>query len=561
MTWLMTKNKTKFILIIIFMIATTFTIKQLLNAEAELSSANSRLDIISSVKEHRPSHRSHPYGGTLVWGAKQNPSIINPILTTHTISINLICILFNRLMRINAAGEIEPDLAERWEISDDGLIYTFFLREGVKFHDGIEFTAEDVKFTFEQFLNPENNCPYRFYFDLVEKIEVLDQYTLRIVLSKPFPVFLSKLADREIVPKHLLEGKNLAEAEFNYHPVGTGPFKFKSWDKVTDQIELEYNPDYFEGRPYLDKIVVKVFANTAQLWSAIMREEIDLMLYVNSENFQILKDNPEYKTFMIRDSMYCAISYNLDDFILRDKEVRIAIAQAISRKQILEAISQEGIESTGPFYPDSPGFNPGVKALPFDPVEAKMRLLHRGWEDKNANGILEKDGKELTLKMLVDKRSPVYIEMAKIIRQQLSEIGIKIQVLYYQDEAELTDDFLREHQPNAWLRFFHGFGTDPYESVSSWQPFTSRFSKLWKYNSDEVNRLFDLGRTEKDKGYRNEIYRDIHEIIYSDQPACFLFYRVSYYAISKKFNDVEGFFNRRMPMYTINDWYVGENEY
>ena len=216
------------------------------------------------------------YGGTLVWGVAYKPTIINPILTTQSVSASLQDLIFNQLIRLNAKGEIEPDLAQSWEISDDGLIYTFHLRKGVKFHDGVECTAEDVKFTFDKIIDPQINSPFRPPFQLVKEFKAIDKYTFEVVLNKPSTPFIYNLI-RPIAPKHLLENRDLKNTAFNFQPIGTGPFKFKSWSK-DDQIILEYNPDYYEGRPYLDRIIVKTYSDSRQLWSALMRQEVDLVM-------------------------------------------------------------------------------------------------------------------------------------------------------------------------------------------------------------------------------------------------------------------------------------------
>ncbi|MCK5215005.1 MAG: hypothetical protein KAR05_06595, partial [Candidatus Omnitrophica bacterium] len=272
----MSVKKRKNTAFFILMIISTITFPRHIKAQDKPVYKNRIFSANQSLQENRPPHRNHPYGGTIIWGARQEPTIINPILTTHTVSLDLMNIIFNHLIRINSQGEIESCLAKSWEISTDGLMYTFYLKRGVKFHDGIECTSEDVQFTYRQLIDSQNNSPYRFHFELIQEIEVLNKYALRIILSKPFPPLLFKLAAREIVPKHILEGEDLKKTSFNYHPIGTGPFKFKSWDRETNQIELVANPDYFEGRPYLDKIIVKIYPNSSQLWSAIMRQEIDL---------------------------------------------------------------------------------------------------------------------------------------------------------------------------------------------------------------------------------------------------------------------------------------------
>lgn len=501
----------------------------------------------------------HPYGGTLVWGSKNLPTIINPVLTTHSISINLMGIIMNRTIRVNSEREIEPDLAERWEISDDGLTYTFYLRKGVRFHDGVEFTAEDIQFTIDEIINSKNNSPHRSRFALIKKIDVVDRHILKIILSNPFPTFLYNLAQVEIAPKHILEGEDLKNASFNYAPVGTGPFKFKSWDKDTNQIEVVANPDYFEGRPYLDKVIAKIYPDSSHLWSAIMRQEIDLITFINGQDSNILKKDPYFRTYKVGMNFYSAILFNLEDPILKDITVRRAIAHAINRGALIDSTFSGGLESVGPFHPSSPGFDPNVKAIEYDPGKAKFELMRRGWSDLNGDGILEKDGMDLEIRMLVDEKSDIYRDLVLLIRQQLSEIGMKIQVQLYHDENDLTNEYLEKNKPQAWLRFFDGYGTDGGDSVKSWYSLSNEFGKLWKYKNEEVDALFEQTRASLKISDCADIYKKMHELIYNDQPACFLFFIVTHHAIADKFNNIDEFLGTFMPMHTLQDWYISEN--
>jgi peptide/nickel transport system substrate-binding protein len=495
-----------------------------------------------------------PYGGTLIWGVCHKPTLINPILTTHSISASLEELIFNRLVRINAKGEIEPDLAESWEISSDGLVYTFHLRKGVRFHDGRECTADDVKFTYDKILDPENNSPFRPSLQLVDKLEAPDKYTFRITLKKPSAPFIYRLI-REIAPKHLLEKADLKTCFFNLHPIGTGPFRFKEWGK-DNQIILEYNPDYYEGRPYLDKIIVKTYPTSRDVWTALMRGEIAFTGFIERDDYQILKDDPTFKAYAFALDCYYVMVYNLNDPILSDKNVREAIAYGIDRKSLIERTEGGyGLECSGPFHPETLGFNPLVKPFEYNPQKSQELLREAGWQDIDNDGILEKNEEELELRVLVDARSDIYNTIIMVIRQQLQEIGMKIKVVLYNDDAMLTEEFLTQHQPQAHLKFLPG--GFPENIVEDWCTKESNWiGKLWVYRNEEINKLINLGEIAQDKGKRKEIYQKIHQLIYADQPACFLYFPFVFHAISSKFENVDDFFTLSMPFYTMKDWHL-----
>ena len=363
-----------------------------------------------------------------------------------------------------------------------------------------------------------------------------------------------------------MEGADLNRMVFNYHPIGTGPFKFKNWNKETDQIELEANPHYFEGRPYLDKFVVKIYSDNLQLWSSFMRHEVDLVQWITGTDYSIVENDPAFKAYAVASSMYYAIVYDLKDPIWHDGQLRQAIAHGINIEGIIDALPRfEGEESIGPFPPESAGYNHEVQPFEFDPVKAKMMLMHRGWQDMQQdahageNNVRSKGGRELEVRMLVDERNDTYKRMAQIIRQQLAEIGIKVIILLYEDENEVTREYLDQHKPQAWLRLFQGLGLDPYEAVGSWYSLSSEFAKFGNYKNEEIDRLIELGNSSQNANKQTDIFKEIHRMIYDDQPACFLFFPAGYFAINSKFRNTDEYFNVYMPTYTIKDWYISEN--
>jgi len=500
--------------------------------------------------------QNRPYGGTLVWGTRNKPSIINPLFTTSSVSMSLLDLLFNRLVRINTKGEIEPDLAESWDISADGLVYTFYLRKGVRFHDGVECTAYDVKFTYDKIMDLKKD-PFGFYNDFLKEIRVLDTYSVQITLKRSFNSLLYRLV-REILPRHLLENADLRSCPFNFHPVGSGPFRFKEW-REDNQITLEYNPDYYAGRPYLDKVMVKIYPDSGGLWTALMRKEVDYATFIEREDYEIIKDDPAFRGFAIPGDGYYAIHYNLDDSILSDKRIRYAIAYGIDRKVLIEKLADGyGMQCSGPFYPGSLGINSTVLSFEYNPAQSAELLKEAGWKDENNDGILEKDGEELEIRVLVDTRSEINKKLIMFIRQQLQKIGIKIEAVLYNEEKELTEVFLRQYMPQAQIKLFLA-GTEPNlnEARTEWHSKESkRTKKLWAYRNEQVDELFELGEVTQDREKRKIIYQKIQRLIYEDQPACFLFFPFVFHAVSAQFKNVDEFFTLNMPHYTMKDWYI-----
>jgi len=494
------------------------------------------------------------YGGTLVWGNINPPTIINPVLTSHSVSSSLLALLFDPLVRINGQGRVAAGLAQSWDISLDGLVYTFHLRQHVFFHDGVECTAEDVKFTYEAIREPSNQSHWRTDTALVKEWRVIDPYTLEVVLFQPMSDFIFKMT-REILPKHLYEHTQMLDNVHNYSPVGTGPFRLLSWNRDTNEIILGANSAYFEGRPFLDKIVIKTYQDNTALWAALMRGDVDLAIFLNHQDYEVLSKDPAFKTYQIFSGFYFAIVYNTHDAVLSDDDVRHSINYAIDRKVLMQETGMNGIESNGPFYPQSPGFNKNVEAPSYNPPKVQSILMSRGWK-LNHEGIFEKAGQPLILTILVSNKQQNYRQIAFVLRQQLSEVGIGLKFVFYDDENQLTKDYLARVKPQMWLRMFSGISPDPSDIVNTWYSSSSQFGRLWGYHHPAMDRLFELGRTLPDGPHRDEIYQHLHALIYENQPACFLFFSLTYHALSARVANTDDFFTMHMPGYQLKDWFI-----
>jgi len=358
------------------------------------------------------------------------------------------------------------------------------------------------------------------------------------------------------VPRHLLEGVDLNTAEFNRHPVGTGPFRFREW-LPDDTLVLEANPDYREGRPYLDRIEVKTYQDTRAVWVALMREEIDFMLFLESDDYNIVKQDPVFRAYEVPIDCYYALSYDLNDPVYSDIRVRRAIAHSLDIDQLIRrAAGGYGARAAGPFQqtPDV-----GNKAIGYDPDQARHLLRSAGWRDENGDGIFDKNGQDLELRVLADLSRKVNQRIMMALRQQLCTVGLRLRVIAFQDPAEVTAGFLEQHRPQALLRIMYG-GSMPDEVGMEWDPDNAqRAFNPWPYRNKDVIGLFRKACVTIDEAGRQALYTEINNRIYVEQPVCFLFFPSLFHAVSARFENTDEFFNVNMPFYTIADWYVPQN--
>lgn len=498
------------------------------------------------------------YGGSFVIGQIHKSDKINPLFVTNGFAVTAQNLIFDSLVRDSLkTNEISPCLAESWEISQDGLEYIFYLRKDVVFHDGEPFTADDVIFSYEKYMGQDLNTVKKHYFQFVTRIQKLNDFSVKIILSQPYDYFLTGLAYREIVPKHLLAGQNVEECSFNYKPVGTGPFQFESWDRDTDKVILKVNAHYFEGRPFLDYVKISYYKDSSAILAALMRYEVDFIYSLNYEDYILLNEYPEFKTYSVDMGMYYAIAYDVGDSIMFDDYLRRAIAYGIDRKSLGKMVFGEVRLSDGPIHPD---FMDGEKDTSFEynPTKARLELLHRGWRDKDGDNILEKGGKHLEISLVVNKAFDSDRTMAAIIRQQLSEIGIKVIVQLVDLSDAETVDAGKANRPRAWLRM--GWGLQPGSAISGdirdvWRSFSQKRGNVLSYQNDKLDQLF-VGIKNLTSAELKQVCMSFQQIMEYQQPVCFLFYPLYFRAISGKIETEKYFFDRYLDISSVRFWHV-----
>ncbi|MBU1913190.1 MAG: peptide-binding protein [Candidatus Omnitrophica bacterium] len=345
------------------------------------------------------------YGDTIVAGSIGEPRTFVPILASDSSSGTICSLIFNGLVKYDKDLNLTGDLAEKWEVSQDGLEITFYLRKGVKWHDGEPFTSKDVEFTYKGLINPGVRTPYGGDFLMVKNLEVVDDYTLKVYYKEPFSPGLASWG-MNIMPAHLLEKEDLNTTKFARNPIGTGPYKFKLW-KTGERVELVSNHDYFEGRPYIDRYIYRIIPDTATLFLELRAQAVD---YSSLTPIQFRRQTEtkffekNFQKFNFPSFGYTYMGYNLKDPKFRDVKVRAAINYAINKEEIIRGVLLGlGRVSTGPFIPESWAYNKDVKPLEYNPGKAREILKEAGWEDKDGDGILEKDGMKFSFTVITNQ--------------------------------------------------------------------------------------------------------------------------------------------------------------
>ncbi len=491
------------------------------------------------------------YGGAITIGHGSKPGIINPILTSETISVNLMSLIFSSLVKLDGAQQPVPDLAKDWEVSEDGLVWTFFLRDDVKFHDGHPLTAHDVEFTYRSIMDPKNMSPMAKRYSSIDRISMEGDHIFKVFLKHPFAPLIHQLS-REIAPKHLLENVDLYNARFNQHPVGSGPFKLIDWTE-DNTITLDANREYFQtGHPIVDRLVFKAYPDREAALQAITSGEMDIALDLAASDLLFISKRGPFRVYSTQDASYYAIIFNLNSSIFGDIRVRKALNYAIDKDSIIKnQLKGYSKICTAPFSVTSWAYNPDVKPTPYNLEKAKELLEQAGWQDTDGDGVLDRDGKPFEILLKIPNTSDILERIATVTRAQLMKVGIRVKLAY-------TDDS-KPSKAAPWAILVRiSAGADPDNTYRFWHS-KGGDSNLASYKNMFVDELMELGRQTADLEKRKAIYHKIHEIMHDDYPAVFLASGCEFIGSNYRFRDAK-FSSVIHLLTTMKDWQIISGE-
>jgi peptide/nickel transport system substrate-binding protein len=451
------------------------------------------------------------------------PETFNPLLNDNRVW------LYDGLVRFDEEMNPIPDLAESWEISEDGTVYTIKLREEVKFHDGTVMTADDVLYTAELTLDESINSPYRnkFIIDGEPVVwEKLDDYTVQATLPHPFGPFLSKLSRADeiffcVLPKHLLEScaGDMQSCDFNLQPVGTGPYKFVEY-VPGQRLVMEAHDDYHQGRPGLKQVVRLAYPNEQSALAALKSGEIDAGPLREAGNVKAAEEDPNLTVHRYDSNWIFAGRMDTAHPILQEKAVREAIAHAIDRENLVKAaVSPTATVGNSPI---SIGWaaSPDVPVFGYDPEVSKQLLEEAGW---TGDGIRQKDGVPLgfTVTLYPDYAAP---DIAAAMQQFLQQVGIELKINQL-EYANFQTEIYANKNFDMYLDW-QGFGVDP-DIASRWTTATSEKSDYLdnpsNYSNPEVDKALQEAALALTQEERAEYLRQAQNLITADVPAVWLY--------------------------------------
>ncbi|MBW2305408.1 MAG: hypothetical protein JRG73_00625 [Deltaproteobacteria bacterium] len=446
------------------------------------------------------------YGGKLVVGHDIDAVGLDPYKTTAWASYNYFEQFYNSLLQFDEKGSLQPDLAVSWE-NPDPKTYLFHLRKGVKFHDGKEFGAEDVKATFDRLLDPKTASFRRVSFKLVDRVEVVDKHTVRFILKEPFAPFLSYLGSKAhsaILSKDVIE-----KSDPNKVVIGTGAFQMVEF-RPNDRMLLKKNPYYWEkGLPYLDELEIRLIKDASSRVAALRAKSVDYTWIIEPQLVKILMKEKGIKSGTAPATGRLRVFFNTTKPPFDNVKVRQALSSATDRKEIIRVTVMGKAELSGAIPPAAGDFASPPEKLPFydyNPERAKKLLAEAGYP----NGF--KATAKVSAIHVIDQYA------VQMLQRQWKKIGVDIEIIQVEWGQIIRDANSRNHQIILLTDIWR---PDPDEYVV----YDRDVKRRAGFSSPDLDKLVAEGLTTLDRSKRVTIYHEIERKMAEYSPILYVFAR------------------------------------
>jgi len=430
-------------------------------------------------------------------------------------------LLFDSLIQYLPDGSVGPKLAQRWEVGAGGTVYTFHLAPTARFHDGWPVTAEDVQFTVEAASDPATQSSDEGL-EAVETVEALNPQTVRFKLKFATPRFLTEGGSRGIVPKHLLQGKDLGRDPFNRQPVGSGPYRLAGFSPG-QSIVFDAVPDHYRGAPKIGRAVFKILPDQNVVLTQLRAGEIQYAL-VEPRDLPVVEKIPSVRVLEVPTTRFYDITLNFQRPYWQDRRVREAVLRGIDREGIVKRLlGGRGQVVHSNATPASWAYNPDVPRYPYDPGRAQALLGEAGWL-AGTDGVREKAGQRLAFGVMVKNVDRTLEQALVVAQQQLKQVGVEMRIERL--EPGVFTSRMREGQFDALSRIWNPV-YDPDQSV-----LYRRGNLYGGYNSPEVDGLLAKGLTLADRAQRQRIYGEIQRLLAQDVARLYLYSENELHAVA-----------------------------
>jgi peptide/nickel transport system substrate-binding protein len=479
-------------------------------------------------------------GTDVIIGSNGDGKIVNPILAMDTDGFWRTDLMFDSLVRLDPlTTEPVGQLAESWDVSDDGTTYTFHLVDAdVRWHDGEPFTVDDIEYTMMEILKPTYTGILQARFadlvgadkviageaDSLDGLKIIDDKTVELKLNKPDAAFLAySVKELKFLPKHLLEGQEITEdMPYSQAPVGNGPYKFKEWDKG-NRFVMEWNEDYWGGRPCAKTLTTVVIPDMQALSSAVEAGDIDMTIMVPPTEVPRLAEVEGLTYYKQPAARPEVLWFNLDHPILSNLKVREAIAHAIDAASFTEGVLQGTTDTANShFAPARWAYDPDATVPEYDVEKAKALLAEAGYPDG------------FKIKLSTNQGNFFREHFVEFAQAELAKIGIEVEV----EKAEWGTFIGNMQSRNYELGFMNEYGGIPDPGAISDYFATTAPNNYSNYANPRIDELLAQGQVESSLEKRKEIYFEINTILNQDLPTLPVFWRPNPLVANSKFGNV-----------------------
>ncbi len=515
--------------------------------------------LINSTRTERPA-----VGGSYTEGMIGSPQLINPLYSlSNDVDNDLTHLIYSGLMRYDSERGLITDLADSYEVDEDGLTYTFYLKENAKWHDGKPVLADDVIFTITAIQNIEYRSPLEISFRGITA-EQIDERTIQFKLSEPFAPFLSLLTTG-ILPSHLWQNinpLNAPTASFNLKPVGSGPYKFEKFVKDSTgnirTFSLKRNEKYYNQTAFINELTFKFYSDLVGAVEALRNHNIEGIAYLPIQSLPDFENSKNLNIITPDMQQYVALFFNQDrNAVLKNYNIREALALATNKTELVEtALYGHGNEIDSFILNGSLGYSNDIEKIKYNLELAISTLEDADWILTENTTIRQKNEENLVIE-LVTINATELVETAKQIKEQWELAGVEV-VIKIVNGAEFQNDILKNRNYDILLAGeIYGIDPDPY---SFWHSTQTDFPglNLAQYSVRTADELIETARSTIDIEERTSAYQDLQIEILSELPAIFLYQPKYIYAISDKINNVH-LSKVVIPsnrFSTITDWYI-----
>lgn len=500
-------------------------------------------------------------GGTLISATIAEPSGLIPMIAGEAAASAIAANIFNSLLKYDKNLEITGELAKSWQISADQRTITFHLKPDMKWADGAPLTSADALFTWQVVTDDKTRTPYGADYKLVLRAEAPDPLTFRVTYAEPYAPALESWAGLQILPKHLLEGQDINTTTFARNPIGSGYYQLESW-RNGESISLVRNPTSTQGPARIERLISRVIPDTATQFLELLANNIDYMGLDPIQYARVFPSRPDLnrKIALYKElgNNYTYMGFNLKHKPFDDIRVRKAINYAVDKQELIDGVLLGlGEPVASPYKPGTRWANPELQPYPYDPEKARELLHSAGFEDRDNDGILDRNGKPFAFEVLTNNGNKQREMSAVLIQRRLKEIGIDVSIRKM-EWASFIERFIKTGDFDVVvLGWSLSLDPDQYSIWHSSQQAPGQFNFIG-YNNPTVDKLLEQGRLELNPDKRMKIYHEFAKILLEDSPIVYLYAGYGLPAIHKR---IKGIDNPAPPAgisHNSHEWYIPE---